>query len=185
MNANCLVLVSVSLAMVGGIFCLSPAIAQHGTDVSLIPIAADEPIPPMGFPPLPAKLDLPIAQTAPASGYKMAPQQQKMYGGGYVHAPLPTRDAFEQPAPATYANQQPQREPTYQRSSEANSVQHVDAPQAVRIDQAHSQDLSLPDDGTQPNSGGRSPSNFSRNKQQLENNLIRKPLMNIRSRLGI
>ncbi|MBS2003384.1 MAG: hypothetical protein U0103_06675 [Candidatus Obscuribacterales bacterium] len=115
-----------------------------------------------------------------------APQKPKMYGGGYVHAPLPSRDAFAQPAAAHSNNQQALREPTYQRSNEEASVQRVEAPQIVPIDQAHTQDLSMPDDQQQQsNSGGQSPSTFSRNKKQLENNFIRKPLMNIRSRLGI
>jgi hypothetical protein len=184
MKTNRLVFVSLSLAMLSGNLSISAALAQHGTDVSLIPIAADEPVPRTGFPPLPNKLDLP--QVAQQYQNRTGPQPKKVFGGGYVHEPLPTpsRDAFS-PAPATYPNQQPMLEPAYQRANEVNSRQQVEAPQAVPIDQAHTQDLSFPNEADQNQSGGRSQSNFSRNKQQLENNFIRKPFMNLRSRLGI
>lgn len=125
-------------------------------------------------------------QQAYRSGQTAASSQKpKLYGGGYVHTPLPSRDAFAQPGTVNSTNQQTLREPTYQRTNEAASTQPVEAPQIVRVDQAHTQDLSLPEDQQQSNSNSQSPGNFSRNKQQLENNFIRKPIMNIRSRLGI
>lgn len=187
MKSNRLVFVSFSLAMLGGILSSSSAVAQHGTDVSLIPIAADEPVPAIGFPPLPDRLDLPVAQVAQRTSYRPAPQPKKVNGSGYICEPLPTptRDAFSPAPAATYQNQQPMREPAYQRANETNSTQQVEAPLPIRIDQPHTQELTMPDDNDQSNTSGRSPSNFSRNKQQLENNFIRKPIMNLRSRLGI
>jgi len=181
MKSTRLVLLSFSVAIAGGLF-VPLAYADQRPDVSLMPIAADEPIPPLGFPPLPARLDLPIAQTAPRSNYKPSPQ--KFYGGGYIHDTLPTRDAFSQPEPANYRKEQARTEPVYQRSNQSNSQPRVEAPQPVMIDQPHTQDLSMPDDEPK-NSGGSSHSKFSRNKQQLQNNLIRKPLMNLRGKFGI
>ena len=109
MKTSRLVFLSISVALAGGFF-LPHAHADQRSDVSLMPIAADEPIPPIGFPPLPSKLDLPIAQAAPSTNYR--PPAQKTYSGGYIRAPLPTRDAFSQPEPANYRKEQPSVEPS-------------------------------------------------------------------------
>src|SRR5271168_1063433 len=48
-------------------YVLPPTPAPHRPDVSIEPIASDEPIPQAGFPPLPDRLDLPISNV---SGWK-------------------------------------------------------------------------------------------------------------------
>ncbi len=54
-----------------------PTPAAAKPDISLLPIVADEPIKPAGFPPLPDRLDLPTGATAWAPGVQ---QRQANYG---------------------------------------------------------------------------------------------------------
>ncbi len=53
-----------------------------GPDVSIEPIAAEEPIPPAGFPPMPLALDLPVQMGVSSSGGKGAWRTSSGGGGG-------------------------------------------------------------------------------------------------------
>ncbi|MBS1957262.1 MAG: hypothetical protein JST89_23950 [Cyanobacteria bacterium SZAS-4] len=198
MKSNNLLSVSISLVIAGGFFA-SDAHAQN-RDVSLMPIAADEPIAPAGFPPLPDRLDLPIAQAAQAANYRQP--ETRIYGGGYQHAPtiVPRKhsadEAFSEPERAPVNQQEgsqirqresgpPQRKfdrygviPTNQPEE-----QNVEAPKPVTVDQARPQDLSLPND-TKDYSGGHAPRRDGV-RNQLHDQFIKKPLQDIRSRFGI
>lgn len=169
-------------------------------DVSLDPIAADEPVPPAGFPPLPDRLDLPV-QSSWAGGaggggnsWRGAGGGGGNYGGGaapgmsgggggstssfqgshqhYNHyepgsfgqsgshgyykantpAP-PNSDYYASGAPGTggaapsdaeRALRSMGREPKY--NSKADGGAAPEAPQPVVVNQATTQDLSLPED---------------------------------------
>ncbi|MBS1954917.1 MAG: hypothetical protein JST89_12065 [Cyanobacteria bacterium SZAS-4] len=52
----------------GGYVGWTPAPRPYKPDVSLDPIAADEPVPPAGFPPLPDRLDLPVQSSWAGGG---------------------------------------------------------------------------------------------------------------------
>ncbi|CAN5543751.1 hypothetical protein BH10CYA1_BH10CYA1_18960 [soil metagenome] len=188
MKSNHLVLMGFSFAILGALFV--PAAQAEHVDVSQIPIAADEPIPPMGFPPLPARLDLPIAQAAPRSGFKPATPPYE-YHGHPVYS-QPSKDAFSQPDQAEQApvRQPEQEQRRFDRFGVINPNQsqesHVEAPKPITIDQSHSQELSLPNDGQNgPDySGGHAPRRDGTG-QQLQDQFIKKPFQTIRSRLGI
>lgn len=191
-----LVFVSISMALLSSIFSQSlqaqTAIHSHGsyktgydqfkTDVSLLSIAADEPIAPKGFPPLPDKLDLPIAQTGPV----MMPVQRQEVEADRLHGGYRHEDAFSRYARPE--NNQPLRrpeiQPSYQRSTDVNNMQHLEAPHPIFIDQPHPQDLSLPDDESST-SGGRSQGSLNRAKQQIQNRIFRNPIPTIRGHLHI
>lgn len=197
MKSNNLLLISLSVVIAGGLFA-SDAHAQK-RDVSLMPIAADEPIAPAGFPPLPDRLDLPIAQAAQAASYSQ--HDSKLYGG-YQHAPtiVPRKhsadEAFSEPERAPVS--QPERTPVRQQESappqrkfdrygviptNQSNEQNVEAPKPVTVDQARTQDLSLPND-TKDYSGGHAPRRDG-TRNQLHDQFIKKPLQDIRSRFGI
>ncbi len=186
MKLNNLLSIGVSVVLAGAFFA-SNVFAQN-PDVSLMPIAADEPIAPAGFPPLPDKLDLPIAQAAPAT-YNQ--QDNKRYGGGYVHAPtiVPKKDDAFSPQEKAPVRQQESAPP--QRKFDRYGVipsnqpeeQSVEVPKPVTVDQARPQDLSLPND-TKDYSGRHAPRRDGPRKQ-LQDQFIKKPLQDIRSRFGI
>lgn len=197
MKSNNLLLVSFSLVLAGGVFA-SDAHAQK-RDVSLMPIAADEPIPPAGFPPLPDRLDLPIAQAPPAT-YTQQNNNGTLHNG-YRQIPtiVPRRqsadEAFTQPEIAPTS--QPQRTPVRQQESQppqrkfdrygvipTNQTDDVEAPKPVTVDQPRTQDISLPADGKPDYSGGHAPRRDG-TRNQLHDQFIKKPLQDIRSRFGI
>ncbi len=191
MNSNRLVLMSFSMAVLSGLFVPS-AQAEH-VDVSQIPIAADEPIPPMGFPPLPARLDLPIAQAPARRGDRPATSADRTQSGEI--SPTWTKDAFSQPeqAPVTQRQQQqptPDQQP--QRKFDQYGVirpnqsddQNVEVPKPVTVDQSRTQDLSLPTKDNHDYSGGHAPRRDG-TRQQLQDQFIKKPIQTIRSRFGI
>lgn len=190
MQSNNLLSISFSIIVAGGFF--AAAAHAQNPDVSLIPIAADEPIAPLGFPPLPDKLDLPIAQAARAASYN--PQDTKLYGGGYIHEKtiVPRKhtadEAFNEPENAPVRQQElaaPQRRTDQSgvRSSNQSHQQNVEAPKPITVDQARSQDLSLPDDEAD-HSGGHA-SGRDRTIQRMNDQLIKRPIQRIRGRFGI
>ncbi|MBI2812186.1 MAG: hypothetical protein HYX67_15340 [Candidatus Melainabacteria bacterium] len=190
MNSNRLVLMSLSVAVLAGLFI--PAAQADRVDVSQIPIAADEPIPPIGFPPLPARLDLPIAQGTTRRGYKPFTSSDRTRSGEI------SPDAFSQPeqAPVTQQQpqqQQPQRRPPDQQPQrkfdqygliDPNKADNVEAPKPVTVDQSRTQDLSLPTKDNHDYSGGHAPRRDGAG-QQLHDQFITKPIQTIRSRFGI
>jgi hypothetical protein len=195
MKANQLLVIGCSLAILGGV--PTPAAHAQGSDISTRPIAADEPIEPTGFPPLPAKLDLPLAHTSAADAFAPAPppsRPQRLYGGGYKHAQtiIPPKETFTQRDAQTQQQERDaeQRRAEHQRYEQgAEQLRRlpnrneprihepvgplVEPPQGIVIDQAHSQDLRLPDDNngsSQRNSAGQR--NFvNRIENRLQSNL--------------
>ncbi len=210
MNAKYLPLIVLSLMLAVG-FLLLPASAQlpptnrtpppARPDISLDPIAADEPVPPAGFPPLPAMLDLPISvpsgwrsssagstggSRAPAAGGAPEPSFHQHYGHVPAGAYLPPQQQGEAVAPAAggspgyykvrtsapaggdyynantggapgmtpppYTGASPKdlkslgREPRMNDRQDQDQSQAPEAPQPVTVNQAKTQDLSLPED---------------------------------------
>ncbi len=149
-----------------------------------------------GFPPLPDKLDLPLAQTTRPATYR--PQDNKLHGG-YRHEPTavyrqeaPSADAaFSQqdnaPARQQEQPQQRQQQPQPQRRFDqygvipSNHEPAAEVPKPVTVDQSHTQDLAPPD-GTPDYSGGHAPRRDGA-KQQLQDQFIKKPMQTIKARL--
>ncbi len=192
MKANHLPLIACSIIGLIGITASSGR-ADSPQDVSTLPIASDEPIEPKGFPPLPARLDLPIAKAsapdafAPVAARATVPR--KLFGGGYIHDEtiVPSKDPFTGPEPAVPRIAAPPKidsAPRIQRPS-AQEAPGIEAPQGVTIDQAHSQDLTMPDDANQ-NSDSRSQSNSQSNIKSRVKNQLLQPIRRLRGQaLGI
>lgn len=176
----------------GGYQGWQPTPAPHRPDISLEPIAADEPIPPKEFPPMPEKIDLPIVQTSwsggggggyggPSPGMAQGgapqptgvhqhyqhydagafiPQNQGGGGGGQGPAPGQTHGYYKANTPNTdfYSSAQggsgagltPSEQALKRMGREprmhGDGAPSADAPQPVVVNQATTQDLSLPDD---------------------------------------
>ncbi len=176
---------------------LSPTPVQHRPDISLDPIAADEPVPPAGFPPMPDRLDLPIASSGswtrspsgggdtagggPSPGLTPAGPPQPTFHQHYGHVPpgafLPPQSQaapaaqqsggsgyYKARSPGDYFNSNTGGAggpPAYTGAS-AKDLRSLgrepklndrleqpgapDAPQPVVVNQAQTQDLSLPED---------------------------------------
>jgi hypothetical protein len=191
MKANQLLVIGSSLAILGGV--ILPAGNAQGPDIYARPIAADEPIEPKGFPPLPAKLDLPLAQASSKDAFAPAPPPappQRRNFNGYNHAPtiIPPKETFTQRDVLTQkqARDADQSSAEHQRyEQQMEQLRHlpnrneprirepngplVEPPQGVTIDQSHTQELSLPDDN---NASSKRNSNGQRNfVQRIENRL--------------
>jgi hypothetical protein len=170
MKTNQLLVTGYCLAVLGGV--INPdAHAQSAQDITTLPIAADEPIEPKGFPPLPAKLDLPHGSAfAPHNRSRTQSVDALTQRESLIRQQ--ERDAEQQRAEQQRYQQEMEklhRQPSRNepRFSEATGPL-ADPPQGVTIDQSHSQDLSLPDD--QQKSGGQN--NFvNRIENRLQNNL--------------
>ncbi len=192
MKANHLPLIACSIISLIGITATSGR-ADSPQDISTLPIASDEPIEPKGFPPLPARLDLPLAKASASDAFAPveapATMPGKLFGGGYKHAPtlVPSKDPFTGPEPALPRIDAPPKidsAPRIQRPP-AQEAPAIEAPQGVVINQAHSQDLTMPDDANQ-NPDSRSQSNSQSNiKNRVKNSLLQ-PIRRLRGRaLGI
>ncbi len=181
----------------GGYVGWSPTPAPFRADVSLDPIAADEPVSPAGFPPLPERLDLPVqsswAAGSSGGGYRgggsyggAAPPGMSSGGGGapqstgshqhYSHYEpgsfgqsashgyykattppppnAPPSDYYASGSPGAGPGTGPSdaeralrgmgKEPKLNSKLDTNPT--PDAPQPVVVNQAVTQDLSLPED---------------------------------------
>jgi hypothetical protein len=188
MKANHLPLIACSIIALFGVS-TTDGRADSQPDVSTLPIAADEPIEPKGFPPLPARLDLPIAKATASDAFAPAAVPAKLYGGGYKHAPtiIPSKDPFTGPEPARPRIESPPKidAPLRIQRLPAQETPAIDAPQSVIIDQAHSQDLTMPDDANQ-NADSRNQSNSQSNITNKVKNQLLQPIRRLRGRaLGI
>jgi len=122
-------------------------------DISLLPVVCDEPVPPAGFPPMPDQLDLPgirggsIMRGAPSMGGGKFSSSYGGVGGGGGHVQIgggtaaPAREAGHQDALRRLG-----KEPGL---DDKGRTAAPEAPSAVQVNQATSQDLSLPDDEMQ------------------------------------
>ncbi len=96
-------------------YVLPPTPPPKRPDISIEPIASDEPIPPAGFPPLPDRLDLPIAN---ANGWKTSGSFSNDSGsgggsgGGSSGPPAPTfHQHYGHVPPGAYLNPQQKANP--------------------------------------------------------------------------
>jgi hypothetical protein len=213
----------------------SPTPRPFTPDVSLAPIAADEPVNPAGFPPLPEKLDLPVQSSwAPgggAGGYRggggsygggSAPGMSGSGGGppqptgthqhyshyepgsfgqsashGYYKAntpPPPNSDYYASGGPGTggapgtgptdaeKALRGLGKEPKYNYKADGGAA--PEAPQPVVVNQAVTQDLSLPEDDFAYQKPGTNNSAGKRIKRGLTRTLLR-PVNSVGSYAGI
>lgn len=220
----------------GGYSGWSPTPRPFKPDVSLDPIAADEPVPPAGFPPLPDKLDLPVASSwaggatgggmRPSYGGANAPGMSGGGGGGsappayegsHQHYNHYTPGSFGQSASHGYykattpaapnsdvysgggggapgmagggapsdAERQLMRmgkEPKL--NPKADQQASPEAPAPVVINQATSQDLSLPEDDFSYDRQQRANSAGRRIKRSVGRTLLR-PINSVGSYAGI
>ncbi len=129
-------------------------------DVTLEPIAADEPIVPAGFPPIPDRLDVGAAGSwsAAAAGSSQSalaapsgpirPTYHQHYGHVPAGAYLPSQARRRYPTTGDmYASNAAQSlGPEPRLNGRADQASTPAAPAAVSVSQSTTQDLSLPDD---------------------------------------
>jgi hypothetical protein len=128
----------------------NPTPAPRISDPTLEPIAADEPIPPAAFPPIPDRLNLgnaiaTSATDAPAA-QGSATRVNPTFHQGYGHVPA---GAYIQQRPAAPSNRPPSATPndSYNVNTGSQASPRLpELPTPVTVSQSTTQDLSLPDD---------------------------------------
>jgi hypothetical protein len=123
-----------------------PTPRPHKPDPSVLPIAADEPIVPVGFPVLPDRLDLP-SHAEWFSKPAMAEPGPVGNHGGYQHVRVPVKSV--RTARGAANDREPKLDP--------DTDYAVSPPQAVTINQSVTQELTGPDAERKPVNGKLGP----------------------------
>lgn len=176
MKLSCCYLIPVAVLV--GATLMPSAWSQSRPDLSQIPIAADEPIAPVGFPPVPSRLDLPV-KPANYGSYQIDKNDPFMQSDSTGTAPKSTTTSSRKTnypylQPRARLGSEPRLQPMNQSPGlvgpSLDNVQGpmIEAPQPVTVDQGRVQDLSMPGDFNQnQNSNANSNSLTQRVKGQL------------------
>lgn len=183
----------IPVAVLVGATLIPCAWSQNRPDPTQMPIAADEPIPAEGFPPVPSTLDLPV-KPANYGGYQIDKNDPFMQSSSPGAAPKRT-SARNTNYP--YLQQRPRlgSEPRPQPMTQSpglvgpslDNVQGpmIDGPQPVTVDQGRVQDLSMPGDSNQTQTQNNNQKSITQQAKGKVNTAVNREMRVIRANAAV